>query len=142
MTYTITFNGSTISFNAKSQKDAELIKRAINEVLTMNGFVNLDVEDVQAVTDGAEFLTVCEGTGEGDNRAEDSARDALKNMDITSAKKILIAVITGTEITLTEISGAAFTIEESCSPDAQVVWGHALDESVGDKVKTILIAAY
>ena len=57
------------AINAKSQEDSELITHAINELLTKSGFVNLAPEDVQAVTDGAEFLTAGEGTGEGDNRA-------------------------------------------------------------------------
>lgn len=142
MTHDITFKGSTISFNAKSEQDAALIKHAINELLTKTGFVNIDIDDVKAITDGAEFLTAGEGTGEGDNRAEDSARKAIENMNIADAKKVLIEVVTSSETLLSELSMAALPIEEACSPEAMIIWGHVIEEDLGDKVKTIVIAAY
>ena len=142
MNYNLTFEGSTISFNAKSQDNANIITHAINELLTKQGFVNLEVDDVKAITDGAEYLTAGEGTGEGDNRAEDSAREAVKNMNIADAKGILIAILTGPEIMLSEMSCAASVIEEASNPDASIIWGHVIDEALGDKVKTIVIAAY
>ena len=142
MTHSITFENGTISFNAKSEQNAELITRTINELLTKSGFINLELEDVKEITDGAEFLTAGEGIGEGDNRAEDSARDAIKNMNIADAKKILIEILTGPEITLTEISMAAIVLEEMASPDAGIIWGHVIEEDLGDKVKVIIIAAY
>ena len=61
--------------------------------------------------------------------------------DIHGAKKLLVAVKTGTEITLAETAEAAEVITESADPETFVIWGHVIDEAMGDSVKVSIIAA-
>ena len=56
-------------------------------------------------------------------------------------ESILLNITTGTEIMLAEMSDAAFVIEDNIAePDTQIIWGHVIDESVGESVKVTLIA--
>ncbi len=61
---------------------------------------------------------------------------------VTGAKGILLNVTTGPEILLTEMSDAAAIIEETADIDAQVIWGHVIDENLGEKVHVTLIATF
>ena len=138
MKHTLNVDGQEIAFNAQD-KDAELIKRIITDLLTHDGFVNLDVDDVKAIVDGAENVVTGEGTASGENRCSDAAHEAVKN--IKDAKKLLVAVTTGPEITLAEMVGAATAVMEVPDPDAVLVWGHVIDEAMGDAVKVSVVAA-
>ena len=86
------------------------------------------------------------GEGEGEDRAMKAAKSAitspLMTFPVTGAKGILLNVTTGAEILLTEMSDAAKIIEETADPDAQVIWGHVIDESLGEKVHVTLIATF
>ena len=86
------------------------------------------------------------GEGEGENRAEMAARNAIESplmsVPLEGATGILMNVSTGTEITLREMYDAAKIIEETADPEAQVIWGHVIDESLGEKVHVTLIATF
>ena len=137
MKYTLNFDGQEITFNAQ-EKDADTIKKIITDLMTGSGFVKLDIDDVKAIVDGAENVIAGEGTASGKNRCGDAAREAVKNLK--SAKKLLVSVTTGLEITLAEMMGAATAVEEVSDPDAELVWGHVIDEAVGDAVKVSVVA--
>ena len=138
MTYTLTFDGQDISFNAQ-EKDAETIKKIITDLLTGSGFVNLEAEDVKAIVDGEENVVAGEGTASGENRCSDAAHEAVKNLK--GAKKLLVAVTSGLDVALSELMGAAVAVEESADPEAELIWGHVIDEAVGDAVKVSVVAA-
>ena len=138
MKYTVNFDGQEIAFNAQD-KDAEAIKRIITDLITGEGFVNIEADDVKEIVDGAENLVAGEGTASGENRCSDAAHEAVKN--IKDAKKLLVAVTTGPEITLAEMVGAATAVMEVPDPDAVLVWGHVIDEAMGDAVKVSVVAA-
>ena len=138
MKYTVNFDGQEIAFNAQ-EKDSEAIKRIITDLLTHGGFVNLDVDDVKAIVDGAENVVAGEGTASGENRCSDAASEAVK--DIKDAKKLLVSVTSGVDVMLTELTEAAIVVEEASAPDAELVWGHVIDEAIGDAVKVSVVAA-
>ena len=138
MKYTLNFDGQDITFNAQ-EKDAQAITRIITDLLTLEGFVNLDVEDVKAIVDGAENVGAGEGTASGENRCSDAATQAVK--DIKGAKKLLVSVMSGVDVTLTELTDAAMAVQEAADPDAELIWGHVIDEAMGDAVKVSVVAA-
>ena len=138
MKYTVNFDGQEIAFNAQD-KDAEAIKRIITDLITGEGFVNIEADDVKEIVDGAENLVAGEGTASGENRCSDAAHEAVKN--IKGAKKLLVAVTTGPDIALAEMMGAAMAVQEASDPDAELVWGHVIDEAMGDAVKVSVVAA-
>ena len=138
MKHTLTFDGKDITFEAE-EKDIPAITRIITGLVTMEGFVNIDVDDVRAAIEGAENVVVGEGTASGQDRARNAALEAVK--DIKGANSFLVNITTGPEISLMEISEAADVIMESADPEAQVIWGHIIDEAMGDSVKVSIIAA-
>ena len=138
MTYTLNFDGQDISFNAQ-EKDAQAIKKIINDLLTGSGFVNLEAEDVKAIVDGEENIVAGEGTASGENRCSDAAHEAVKNLK--GAKKLLVAVTSGLDVALSELTGAAMAVAEVVDPDAELIWGHVIDEAMGDAVKVSVVAA-
>ena len=78
MKHTLNIEGTEITFEAKD-KDAELIKKIVADLLTLDGFVNLDAEDVKAIVDGEENLVAGEGTASGKNRCAAAGSDARMN---------------------------------------------------------------
>ncbi len=60
---------------------------------------------------------------------------------ISGAKRILLNITTGTEIMLSEMSEAAHVIEMNADPNAQIIWGHVINEDIGDNVRVKIFAA-
>ena len=138
MKQVLTFDGQEIAFNAQ-EKDAELIKRIINDMITGEGFVNIELDDVKAILDGADNVYAGEGIASGEDRCADAAREAVKN--IFNANRILVEVKCSPEVTLSELADAAEMVHEALDPTAELVWGHVIDETMGDDVKVSVIAA-
>ncbi len=131
------------------KKVDEVLRQAVQgvtDLITKSGFVNLDFADIKAILTNAGMAIMGMGEGEGENRAETAARNAiaspLMSVPLEGATGILMNVTTGTEITLREMYDAAKIIEETADQDAQVIWGHVIDESLGEKVHVTLIATF
>ena len=138
MTHTLKIDGDVFTFNASSEDDAKLISSVITDLTTKQGFVNLDAQDVHAIIDGAENLIAAQSTASGENRAEKSALEVAKN--IKNAKSLLLEIETGDEVTLVEMAQAAEIIEKIADPDAQVIWGHVINQEHGENFTVKIIA--
>ena len=138
MKHTLTFDGTEISFEAY-EADAPTITKVITDLIEKEGFINIDADDVKSVVDGADRVFAGEGIGSGENRCADAALEAVKG--IKGATRLLLAITTGPEITLGEMTEAAIAIEESSEPGASVIWGHVIDEAMGDDVRVSIVAA-
>ena len=137
---------ASISFDEKISWDEQIklsqnIVETIANLITKSGFVNLDFEDIKAILQDTGTAFFGTGHAEGDNRAQIAALQAV-NMcgEIKQAKRVLLNITTGFEILLAELSDAAAIVEETCDPDAQIIWGHVIDENLDDSVKVTLIA--
>lgn len=142
-------NGSKMKIVDAYKKVDEVLRQAVQgvtDLITKSGFINLDFADIKAILTGAGTAIMGMGEGEGEDRAKIAAQNAitspLMTFPVTGAKGILLNVTTGAEILLTEMSDAAKIIEETADPDAQVIWGHVIDESLGEKVHVTLIATF
>ena len=142
-------NGSKMKIVDAYKKVDEVLRQAVQgvtDLITKSGFINLDFADIKAILTGAGTAIMGMGEGEGEDRAEKAAKNAitspLMTFPVTGAKGILLNVTTGAEILLAEMSAAAKIIEETADPDAQVIWGHVIDETLGEKVHVTLIATF
>ena len=142
-------NGVKIKIIDAYKKVDEVLRQAVQgvtDLITKNGFINLDFADIKAILTNAGTAIMGMGEGEGEDRATKAAKNAitspLMTFPVTGAKGILLNVTTGSEILLGEMSEAAKIIEETADQDAQVIWGHVIDESLGDKVHVTLIATF
>jgi cell division protein FtsZ len=118
--------------------------QAISEVITVPGMINLDYADVKAVMKDAGPAWMSIGHGSGKNRASDAARNALASplLDVTveGARGVLFNVVGGADLTLFEVNEAAEVIKQAVDPDANIIFGVASDNSMGQDVRITLIA--
>ncbi len=118
--------------------------QGISEVITLPGIVNLDFADVRRIMCEAGPALLSIGRGRGENRAIDAARAAitspLLDISIRGARGVLFNVVSGKNLGLQEVSQAAQAIQEVVHPDAEIVFGAAIDETLGDELKLTIIA--
>ncbi|MDD5038288.1 MAG: cell division protein FtsZ [Dehalococcoidales bacterium] len=118
--------------------------QAISEVITVPGTINLDFADVKAIMKDAGPAWMSIGTGSGQNRAADAARQALASplldVSIEGSKGVLFNVIGDDSLTLFEVNEAAEVIKQAVDPEANIIFGVALHPDMGKEVKITLIA--
>jgi len=118
--------------------------QGISEVITLPGIINLDFADVRRIMGQAGPALLAIGRGRGENRAADAARAAvsspLLDVSIRGARGVLFNIVGGRNLGLHEVNQAAQVIHEVVDPDAEIVFGAAIDEDLGDEVKVTVIA--
>ena len=125
----------------------ELLVRAITgvtELLTTDGMVNLDFEDLRAVINsGSGVAMIGLGAASGPGRAEAATLEALYSplldIDVSDARGALINVVGGSTLTLGEAEKCAQIIQSQVSENARIIWGAAVDESLGDDLRVMLV---
>ena len=84
------------------------------------------------------------GTGKGDNRAEEAAKQAISSplleTSIKGATGVLINVTGGSDLGLLEISEAAEIVQDAADPDAHIIFGAVINESMKDEIRITVIA--
>ena len=137
-------------FNAFEKADDTLTTAAkgIAEIITVDGYINLDFADVQTTLKDGGMAIMSTGMGSGVNRVTKAIEDALKspllkNSDFYSAQKVLFNLYFAKEtdncVTMEEMS----EIDEfmsRCDGNVDVIWGASVDDSLGDDVKITLLA--
>lgn len=117
----------------------------ISNIITKPGEVNRDFTDVKNAMSGKGDAILGVGIGEGENRAIDAATKAIKNpmledTNIDGAKNVLVNICSSGDITATEVAEIIKELTASADPNATVLWGQVVDETLGDKVSVTLIA--
>jgi len=121
--------------------------KGIAEIITLAGYVNVDFQDVRTVmlNAGAAVMGSAETRGEG--RAIKAAQQALAsplldNRDIMGAKKILLSIISGeeAELQMDELSTITEYIQQQAGDEAEVIFGHGVDSTLGDRIRVTVIA--
>jgi cell division protein FtsZ len=118
--------------------------QGISEVITLPGIINLDFADVRKIMGQAGPALLAIGKSRGENRAADAARLAvsspLLDVNIQGARGVLFNVVGGKNLGIHEVNEAAKVIQDVVDPDAEIVFGAAIDETLGDEVKVTVIA--
>ena len=118
--------------------------QGISEVITVPGIVNVDFADVRTVMGytGAALMGI--GRARGENRAAEAAKIAtqspLLEISIKGAKGILFMITGGSNLSLLEVNEAAKVITQDADPNAKVIFGAVIDETLGDDIKICVIA--
>jgi len=119
--------------------------RGVTDLMVMPGLINLDFADVRSVM--AEMGKAMMGTGEaeGDNRALEAAQKAISNpllddVSMKGAKGVLINITGGLDLTLFEVDEAANRIRDEVDPDAKIIFGSSLDESLNGRMRVSVVA--
>ncbi len=116
----------------------------ISDVITVPGEINLDFSDVKKIMGEGGQALMANGRGQGENRAVEAAKKAITSplleTDITGARKILYNVSSSGDLGLNELNMAAKVIQEMVDPHAEIIFGTAIDPSLGGEVQITLIA--
>ncbi len=118
--------------------------QGISELITVPGMVNLDFADVRKIMSDAGPALMAIGSGRGDNRATDAARKAIESplleVDITGATGVLFNVTGPRDLGLRELDSAARVIASVVDPEAEIIFGTSIDDSMQDEVRITVIA--
>ena len=118
--------------------------KGISDLIQIPGLINLDFADVKTImTEQGEALMGI-GVGEGENRAADAAKMAMNSplleTSIDGAKGILLNISGSSDLSIFEVNEAAEIISDAADPDANIIFGSVIDESLGDKVQITVVA--
>lgn len=124
--------------------------RSISEIITVDGYVNLDFNDVDTTLRNGGTAIISTGYGEGEHRVTRALEDALnspllKNRDIYGSKRLLINLYMsndteGGSMSMNEVNELKAFVS-SIDSDVDVIWGAAIDNSLGKKVKISVLAS-
>ncbi|MBT4516464.1 MAG: cell division protein FtsZ [Candidatus Komeilibacteria bacterium] len=118
--------------------------QGISEVITVPGLVNVDFADVKTIMNQSGSALMGIGNATGESRARDAAKAAIDSplleLSITGATGVLFTIAGGSDLTMFEVNEAAEVITSSCDPEAKIIFGTVIDESLGDEVKVTVIA--
>ncbi len=118
--------------------------QGISDIIVMPGLINVDFADVKAVMTNAGSTLMGVGIASGENRATVAARSAiaspLLDSSIDGARGVLFNITGGPDMTMNEVDEAANVITASADPDAQIIFGAAIDEKLIDQVKVTVVA--
>jgi len=120
--------------------------KAIAEIITVPGYINVDFEDVNFVMRDSGVALMGFGSAEGEGRARKAINMALnspllEDNDIRGAQHLLLNISSGNkEITMDEIGEITDYIQEEAGYGTDLIWGNCHDESLGDSLSITLIA--
>ncbi|MGD8465019.1 MAG: cell division protein FtsZ [Anaerolineae bacterium] len=118
--------------------------QGISELITVPGLINLDFADVRSIMAAGGAALMAIGRGEGDNKAEEAAEQAVASslLDVTidGARGILFNVTGGPDLTLFDVNSAAESIRKTAHPEANIIFGAVIDESMTDEIRITVIA--
>ncbi len=119
--------------------------QGISDLLVVPGLINLDFADVQSIMKDAGTALMGIGEASGDNAATTAAQEAVQSplleMSIEGAHGVLLN-FTGSadKLSIYDVNEAAAEIQEQVHPDANIIFGAALDDTLGDTVRVTVIA--
>jgi len=133
--------------DAFKQADQVLLQgvSGITDLITTPGLINVDFADVKAVMSNAGSALMGIGSARAEDRAVAAAEMAVNSplleASIEGAHGVLLSIAGGSDLGLFEINEAAQVISEQAHPDANIIFGAVIDDSLGDEVRVTVIAA-
>jgi cell division protein FtsZ len=119
--------------------------QGVSDLVTLPGLINLDFADVRTIMSDAGHALLGIGMGTGDKRAVEAAEQAvaspLLETSMEGARKILLSITGGRDLSLFEVSEAARAVSEAAHPDANIIFGAMVDEKLDDDVCWVTVVA-
>lgn len=118
--------------------------RGISDLIAVPGLVSLDFADVKTIMKDTGLAHMGVGSAKGENKAAEAAKQAIHSplleTTIDGATGVLLNITGGMDLTLFEVDQAAEIAREAADPEANVIFGAAIDESMKDEIKITVIA--
>jgi cell division protein FtsZ len=117
--------------------------QGITDLITTPGLINLDFADVKSIMSGAGSALMGIGQARGDDRAIAAAEMAIASplleASMEGASGVLLSIAGGSDLGLFEINEAASLVQECAHPEANIIFGAVIDDSLGDEVRVTVI---
>ncbi len=118
--------------------------QGISDLIAVPGLVNLDFADVKTIMLNTGIAHMGTGRATGENRAEEAAKQAvhspLLETSIEGARGVLLNITGGADLGLLEVNAAAELVQKSADPEANIIFGAVIDESLNDELLITVIA--
>lgn len=136
------------SFKDALKKADEVLLNAtqgISDLIRVTGEVNVDFADVRTVMSARGPALMGSGFGEGDNRAQEAAQEAissplLDDVSISGAKGVLINITGGMDLAIDEVTTISSIIQEEAGDEAEIIFGAVHDPDLEGKIRVTVIA--
>jgi cell division protein FtsZ len=118
--------------------------QGISDLVTLPGLINLDFADVRTIMSEAGSALLGIGMGTGERRAVDAAEQAasspLLETSMEGARKILLSITGGRDLSLWEVNEAAKAVSAAAHPEANIIFGAMVDDKLEDQVWVTVVA--
>ncbi|OKL53991.1 cell division protein FtsZ [Bowdeniella nasicola] len=119
--------------------------QGITDLITTPGLINLDFADVKSIMKDAGSALMGIGRASGEDRAVNAAEAAISSplleASIDGAHGVLLSIQGGSDLGLFEIHTAAQLVQEAAHPEANIIFGAVIDDTLGDELRITVIAA-
>ena len=118
--------------------------QSISELINVTALVNLDFADVTTIMKDAGYAHMGVGVAEGRDKAEQAAKMAINSplieTSMDNAQGVIISITGSADIGLEEVEQASTIIAEMANPEATIIWGAQLDDTIEDTIRVTVVA--
>ena len=118
--------------------------QSISELINTTALVNLDFADVKSIMFDAGYAHMGVGVATGRDKAEQAARAAVTSplieTSMDNARGVIISITGSDDVGLEEVELASSIISDMAHPDATIIWGAQLDDSLEDTIRVTVVA--
>ncbi|PKM80652.1 MAG: cell division protein FtsZ [Firmicutes bacterium HGW-Firmicutes-14] len=118
--------------------------QGISDLIAVPGLINLDFADVKTIMTETGSALMGIGIASGEQRAAEAARSAISSplleTSIEGAKGVLLNITGGSSLGLFEVNEAAEIIAQAADPEANIIFGAVIDDSMQEEVRVTVIA--
>ena len=126
----------------------EILGRAvkgITELITKKGLVSLDFADIRSIMSGSGMAMIGMGESDSGDRALESVHEALSSplldIDISNATGALVNISGSSDLTLHEAEKIVQVVADKLDPEANIIWGTQIYESLQNVVRTTVVVS-
>lgn len=118
--------------------------QGISDLIVLEGYINVDFNDVETIMKNAGTALMGIGIGTGENKAEMAAKNAIESplleVKIDGAKGILLYVVGGNDLKMSDVNKAAKIIKDIAADDVNLIFGYSQQEEMKDQMRVTVIA--
>lgn len=118
--------------------------KGISDLITTTGLINLDFADVKTIMSDQGEAIMGIGVAAGESRAADAVDAAIHSplleTSIDGAQSILLNITGGPDVSLYEINEAAEKVADAVDPDANIIFGSVIDDTMEDSIRITVVA--
>ena len=118
--------------------------QGISDLITITGQINVDFADVKTIMTSSGSALMGIGIASGENRAINAAQQAIDSplleSSIKGAKGVLVSISASSHLGLMEVNSAMSIIKEAADENANIIFGHNVNEELGENIKITVVA--